>query len=129
MQPTEKIVIKEYSNIDEYQYRFESVSSSRNVERISLITQDDIVCIIRLSQTGNIRSEYNILGIHIGESKSSAESIGKAYFGEDGTWQKIAGIESVSYGSDTSDEGILTIIFDPQTNKVSSVNYHKTPND
>lgn len=90
---------------------------------------DDIVCIIRLSQTGNIRSEYNILGIQIGESKSSAESIGKAYFGEDGTWQKIAGIESVSYGSDTSDEGILTIIFDPQTNKVSSVNYHKTPND
>lgn len=127
LQPTEKNVIQKFSNIDEYKYVFERSGGADNKEMLYLTTQDDIVCSIRLNQTGSIRSEYNILGIHTGDSRSSAESAGKAYFGEDGAWSKSAGIESVSFGAETSDKGFLMIFFDPGTDKVSSVSYKKEP--
>lgn len=124
-QPTEKNVIQKFSNIDEYKYVFERSGNSKEV--FSLTTKDDVVTTVRLRQTANAKSEYSIFGIHTGDSKSSAEAIGKSIFAEDGTWSKTGGIESVSFGKETGDKGFITIIFDPVTDKVSSVNYHKAP--
>lgn len=126
-QPTEKNVIKQFSNIDEYKYVFERSGDSKEI--LHLITKDDVVTKIQLEHTGNTNSEYHIFGIHTGDSRSSAEAIGKSVFGEDGAWSKTAGIESVSFGKETSDKGFITIIFDPGTDKVSSVNYYKSSKD
>ncbi len=126
-QPTEKNVIQKFSNIDEYKYVFERSGNSKEI--LYLTTKDDIVTKVRLEQTENANSEYSIFGIHTGDSKSSAEAIGKSIFGEEGTWSKTAGIDSVSFGKETGDKGFITIIFDSGTDKVSSVNYHKAPKD
>lgn len=120
VQPAEKSVIQKFSNIDEYKYVFEHEGADKE-EIVKLTTKDDIVYKINLSQKGSIRSEYSIYGIHVGDSKGTAEAVGKAYFGEEGLWLKDPIVETLSFGIETRDKGLITIIIDPKTGNVRSI--------
>lgn len=127
LQPTEKNVIQKYSNIDEYVYAIKKDAAADSKEVFRFTTKDDVVCGIRLKQYGGTTSEYNLFGIHAGDSREMAVALAQAYFDEEGTWTNIAGIESVSYGEVNGRKGNLTLIFNSNTETVDSLDYRVEP--
>ena len=79
-QPDEKNVQQKISNIDEYLYKFDK--GGGKTETLRLTTKDDVVYNIRIGGSDNVSSDYCLFGIHKGDSKDSAQSLGKAAFDE-----------------------------------------------
>lgn len=121
-QPDEKNVQQKISNIDEYLYKFDK--GGGKTETLRLTTKDDVVYSIRISGSDNVSSDYCLFGIHKGDSKDSAESLGKVAFDEEGVASVIGGIDTLTFGSEKGNNGLLVINFD-NGGKVKYISYTK----
>lgn len=121
-QPDEKNVQQKISNIDEYLYKFDK--GGGKTETLRLTTKDDVVYNIRIGGSDNVSSDYCLFGIHKGDSKDSAQSLGKAAFDEEGVWSNIGGIDTLTFGSEKGNNGLLVINFDAG-GKVKNISYTK----
>lgn len=119
LQPTESKVLDEAKNIEQFKY---VIGDDENAERFYITTQDDIVRMVDLVGNPLTVSEYDILGIHIGDTMEAAEAAGKAVFGTAGFNDEDVFTPTISF-----DDGshALQIICDGETEKVKSINYLK----
>lgn len=101
-----------------------------NYDRIDVSFQHDLIGSIGIKKVGSGgNSGYTLLGLRLGDSKSTVEAAAKSKFGDEGTWTSDTDPTSVKSfkkdtGTFTCDRGTLLVSVDTQTNTVTEMNLY-----